>query len=268
MRFGRAELPRPDSGQAAHDRAVGAAASDWPSLSLFRHQSTRVHRSHGVMASELTATGFAEERTSDHVEYGCAAWVRWCRQRKPCTATRWASSRSTARPPMMQPVSEPWPGSRHGLSRLVLAVDRLPSGDVGPVHLLLGEEVLHVVRSRLLVRAGHGESRVRCGRGCGGARRRLARLPRTEGDDYRRRCRVADRYCLPGSGPEGGPDPGRGRRGAGRVRRRIGWPSRCAGVAAVHRGSAPRSLGRGRHRSMQGSGDPVESSAVVSWTLG
>jgi quercetin dioxygenase-like cupin family protein len=45
-------------------------------------------------------------------------------------------------------------GAPQGLSRLLLAVGRLPSGDVGPVHLHFGEEVLHVVRGRLLVRVG------------------------------------------------------------------------------------------------------------------
>jgi quercetin dioxygenase-like cupin family protein len=54
-------------------------------------------------------------------------------------------------------------GPTHGLSRLLLAVGRLPSGEVGPVHLHFGEEVLHVVSGRLLIRAG--DDRRECGPG-------------------------------------------------------------------------------------------------------
>jgi quercetin dioxygenase-like cupin family protein len=54
-------------------------------------------------------------------------------------------------------------GAEHGLSGLLFAVGRLPSGDVGPVHLHFGEEVLHVVSGRLLIRAG--DERRECGPG-------------------------------------------------------------------------------------------------------
>jgi uncharacterized RmlC-like cupin family protein len=54
-------------------------------------------------------------------------------------------------------------GPASGLSRLLLVVGRLPADDVGPVHLHYGEEVLHVLGGRLLVRIG-GESR-ECGPG-------------------------------------------------------------------------------------------------------
>lgn len=54
-------------------------------------------------------------------------------------------------------------GSAHGLSRLLLSVGRLPSADIGPVHLHYGEEVLHVVSGRLLIRAG--DRRRECGPG-------------------------------------------------------------------------------------------------------
>jgi mannose-6-phosphate isomerase-like protein (cupin superfamily) len=54
-------------------------------------------------------------------------------------------------------------GSANGLSRLLLAVGRLPSADVGPVHLHYGEEVLHVVSGRLLIRTG--DHRRECGPG-------------------------------------------------------------------------------------------------------
>jgi quercetin dioxygenase-like cupin family protein len=54
-------------------------------------------------------------------------------------------------------------GPGQGLSRLLLAVGRLPMDDVGPVHLHFGEEVLHVVRGRLLVRIG--DERRECGPG-------------------------------------------------------------------------------------------------------
>jgi len=43
-------------------------------------------------------------------------------------------------------------GAEHGLSRLLLAVGRLPSGQAGPVHLHFGEELLYVLSGRLLVR--------------------------------------------------------------------------------------------------------------------
>ena len=54
-------------------------------------------------------------------------------------------------------------GAPSGLCRLVLAVGRLPAGDVGPVHLHYGEEVLHVLDGRLLVRVG--AERRECGPG-------------------------------------------------------------------------------------------------------
>lgn len=54
-------------------------------------------------------------------------------------------------------------GSGNGLSRLLLAVGRLRSTDAGPIHLHHGEEVLHVVSGRLLVRAG--DERRECGPG-------------------------------------------------------------------------------------------------------
>jgi mannose-6-phosphate isomerase-like protein (cupin superfamily) len=54
-------------------------------------------------------------------------------------------------------------GTGNGLSRLLLAVGRLPSAEVGPVHLHYGEEVLHVVKGRLLIRAG--DHRRECGPG-------------------------------------------------------------------------------------------------------
>jgi hypothetical protein len=54
-------------------------------------------------------------------------------------------------------------GAPNGLSRLLLAVGRLPSADLGPVHLHYGEEVLHVVSGLLLVRAG--DHRRECGPG-------------------------------------------------------------------------------------------------------
>jgi mannose-6-phosphate isomerase-like protein (cupin superfamily) len=54
-------------------------------------------------------------------------------------------------------------GSGNGLSRLLLAVGRLGATDAGPVHLHHGEEVLHIVSGRLLVRAG--EERRECGPG-------------------------------------------------------------------------------------------------------
>jgi quercetin dioxygenase-like cupin family protein len=54
-------------------------------------------------------------------------------------------------------------GNANGLSRVLLAVGRLPSADVGPVHLHFGEEVLHVVSGRLLIRAG--DLRRECGPG-------------------------------------------------------------------------------------------------------
>jgi uncharacterized RmlC-like cupin family protein len=54
-------------------------------------------------------------------------------------------------------------GVANGLSQLLVAVGRLPSADVGPVHLHYGEEVLHVVSGRLLVRAG--DDRRECGPG-------------------------------------------------------------------------------------------------------
>jgi uncharacterized RmlC-like cupin family protein len=54
-------------------------------------------------------------------------------------------------------------GEPTGLSRLLLAVGRLPAADVGPVHLHFGEEVLHVLEGRLLVRIG--ARRQECGPG-------------------------------------------------------------------------------------------------------
>jgi mannose-6-phosphate isomerase-like protein (cupin superfamily) len=54
-------------------------------------------------------------------------------------------------------------GSSTGLSRLLLAVGRLPAEDVGPVHLHYGEEVLHVIDGRLMIRIG--EQRRECGPG-------------------------------------------------------------------------------------------------------
>jgi quercetin dioxygenase-like cupin family protein len=45
-------------------------------------------------------------------------------------------------------------GEPTGLSRLLLAVGRLPAADLGPVHLHHGEEILHVLDGRLLVRIG------------------------------------------------------------------------------------------------------------------
>jgi quercetin dioxygenase-like cupin family protein len=54
-------------------------------------------------------------------------------------------------------------GAPTGLSRLLLAVGRLPAGDVGPVHLHYGEEVLHVLDGRLVVRVG--TQRRECGPG-------------------------------------------------------------------------------------------------------
>jgi mannose-6-phosphate isomerase-like protein (cupin superfamily) len=54
-------------------------------------------------------------------------------------------------------------GTANGLSRLLLAVGRLPSADVGPIHLHYGEEVLHVVSGRLLIRTG--DHRRECGPG-------------------------------------------------------------------------------------------------------
>jgi quercetin dioxygenase-like cupin family protein len=54
-------------------------------------------------------------------------------------------------------------GTGNGLSRLLLVVGRLPSAEVGPIHLHYGEEVLHVVSGRLLVRAGN--HRRECGPG-------------------------------------------------------------------------------------------------------
>ena len=54
-------------------------------------------------------------------------------------------------------------GSGNGLSRLLLAVGRLGAADNGPTHLHRGEEVLHVVSGRLLVRVG--DERRECGPG-------------------------------------------------------------------------------------------------------
>jgi mannose-6-phosphate isomerase-like protein (cupin superfamily) len=54
-------------------------------------------------------------------------------------------------------------GSGTGLSRLLLAVGRMHSTDAGPIHLHHGEEVLHIVSGRLLVRAG--DERRECGPG-------------------------------------------------------------------------------------------------------
>ena len=54
-------------------------------------------------------------------------------------------------------------GTATGLSGLLLAVGRLPHADVGPIHLHYGEEVLHVVSGRLLIRAG--DDRRECGPG-------------------------------------------------------------------------------------------------------
>jgi len=55
-------------------------------------------------------------------------------------------------------------GTPTGLSRLLLAVGRLPAEDRSPImHLHHGEEVLHVVSGRLLVRIGR--QRRECGPG-------------------------------------------------------------------------------------------------------
>jgi quercetin dioxygenase-like cupin family protein len=54
-------------------------------------------------------------------------------------------------------------GASTGLSRLLVVVGRLPAEDVGPIHLHYGEEVLHVLDGRLLVRTG--EQRRECGPG-------------------------------------------------------------------------------------------------------
>jgi hypothetical protein len=54
-------------------------------------------------------------------------------------------------------------GASTGLSRLLLVVGRLPADDLGPVHLHYGEEVLHVLDGRLLVRIGR--QRRECGPG-------------------------------------------------------------------------------------------------------
>jgi mannose-6-phosphate isomerase-like protein (cupin superfamily) len=54
-------------------------------------------------------------------------------------------------------------GSGNGLSRLLLAVGRLGVAADGPVHLHHGEEVLHVVTGRVLVRVG--DQRRECGPG-------------------------------------------------------------------------------------------------------
>ena len=54
-------------------------------------------------------------------------------------------------------------GTSTGLSPLLLVVGRLPVQDVGPVHLHHGEEVLHVLDGRLLVRIG--TQRRECGPG-------------------------------------------------------------------------------------------------------
>lgn len=54
-------------------------------------------------------------------------------------------------------------GAGDGLERLLLAVGRLPAGDVGPVHRHEGEEILHVLAGRLVVRVG--ESIVESGPG-------------------------------------------------------------------------------------------------------
>jgi len=54
-------------------------------------------------------------------------------------------------------------GESTGLSRLLLAVGRLPAETPGPVHLHHGEEILHVLDGRLLVRIG--EVRRECGPG-------------------------------------------------------------------------------------------------------
>jgi len=48
-------------------------------------------------------------------------------------------------------------GAPTGLTRLLLAVGRLPAGDHGPDHLHEGEEILHVLSGRLRVRVD-GES--------------------------------------------------------------------------------------------------------------
>jgi quercetin dioxygenase-like cupin family protein len=54
-------------------------------------------------------------------------------------------------------------GTGRGLSRLLLAVGRLTPDQAGPVHLHFGEEVLHVVSGRLLVRVA--DDRRECGPG-------------------------------------------------------------------------------------------------------
>jgi mannose-6-phosphate isomerase-like protein (cupin superfamily) len=63
------------------------------------------------------------------------------------------------------PPADGAPGFRTvvALSRLLLVVGRLPAGDHGPVHLHYGEEILHVLSGRLLVR--HGDDERECGPG-------------------------------------------------------------------------------------------------------
>lgn len=54
-------------------------------------------------------------------------------------------------------------GRAQGLRRLMVVGGRLPEGDVGPVHVHEGDEVLRVVRGEIVVRCGD-ETRV-CGAG-------------------------------------------------------------------------------------------------------
>ena len=54
-------------------------------------------------------------------------------------------------------------GTGQGLSRLLLVVGRLAAAEEGPVHLHRGEELLHVLSGRLLVRVG--DQRRECGPG-------------------------------------------------------------------------------------------------------
>jgi len=48
-------------------------------------------------------------------------------------------------------------GRKQGLSRLMWVGGRLPAGDVGPVHVHEGEEVLRVVSGQVLIRCGDEE---------------------------------------------------------------------------------------------------------------
>jgi quercetin dioxygenase-like cupin family protein len=45
-------------------------------------------------------------------------------------------------------------GRQHGLRRLMVVAGRLPKGDIGPMHVHEGDEVLRVVSGEILVRCG------------------------------------------------------------------------------------------------------------------